>query len=64
VKAFDRTGIKLYFQEYLHPTYPQLHGSFVPFMSVIDLLFNVGADKAKEIIITGNISKEELINGY
>jgi len=25
-------------------TYPQLHGPFLPFMTAIDLLFNVGPD--------------------
>jgi len=62
VKAFDRTGIKLYFQEYRHPEYTQLWGKFTPYMSIIDLLMNEGP-RAKEIITSGNISKEDLLNG-
>jgi hypothetical protein len=58
--AFERAGIRLYFQQYNHPTYPQLWGEFKPCMSIIDLLFNVGAEKAREIIQEGNISKKEL----
>ena len=41
-KIFDEAGIKLDFDDYIHPVYPQLHSGFQPFMSVIDLLFNCG----------------------
>ena len=36
--------VKVEFHEYLHPQYRQLHGEFLPQMSVIDLLFNCGPD--------------------
>jgi len=62
-EAFEQAGIKLYFQQYNHPVYPQLWGNFIHNMSVIDLLFNVGAKKAKQIIMSGNMSKEDLSNG-
>lgn len=42
VKAFEDAGIKVTFQDYAHPTYKQLHGAFVPDISVIDLLMNEG----------------------
>jgi hypothetical protein len=29
-------------QDFKHPTYPQLHGDFVPNLSALDALFNVG----------------------
>ena len=29
------------FQEYVYPQYPQLHGDFLPHLSVLDLIFNV-----------------------
>ncbi len=37
---FEKEGIKVEFQEYRHPVYPQLYGSFIPYLSVVDLLFN------------------------
>ena len=39
---FVSEGMEVYFQAYDHPTYPQAHGEFVPYMSVVDLLFNCG----------------------
>jgi hypothetical protein len=57
-EAFEKAGIKLYFQQYDHPVYPQLWGEqFIERLSIIDLLFNVGSVAAKDIIMSGNISK-------
>jgi len=42
--AFEKAGIKVFYQDYHHPTYKQLYPGFEPFMSVIDLLFNCGPD--------------------
>ena len=39
---FDAAGIRLEYQDYEHPLYPQLHGEFIPYLSIIDLLFNCG----------------------
>lgn len=44
VDDFAERGIEVVFQDYRHPVYPQLHGEFVPFLSVVDLLFNCGPD--------------------
>lgn len=56
VEDFEAAGIKVIFQEYKHPVYPQIHGEFMPNMSVIDLLFNCGP-KSLEILL----SKEDPI---
>ncbi len=40
--AFSAAGVLCQFQEYQHPTYPQLHGPFVPNMSILDLVMNCG----------------------
>ncbi|HLA28922.1 MAG TPA: WbqC family protein [Syntrophales bacterium] len=44
---YEQNGIKVLFQEYHHPVYEQLFGAFVPFMSVLDLLFNHGQDSLR-----------------
>jgi len=56
VDKFEQARIKVNFQEYVHPEYPQLHGKFIPYMSVIDLLFNCG-ESSFDILMSENISK-------
>jgi hypothetical protein len=46
VPLFERHGIAVEWQNYHHPTYPQLHGAFTPYMSALDILFNCGDDAA------------------
>ena len=50
--AFELSGISLSYHEYVHPSYSQIHGEFVPYMSVLDLLFNEGPASA-EIMRSG-----------
>lgn len=50
IAAFEREGIRVRFQEYKHPTYPQLNRGFVSHLSVIDLIFNVGGERALQIL--------------
>lgn len=47
---FEAEGIKVVWQDFKHPVYPQLHGEFMPYLSSIDLLFNCGIEKSKEIL--------------
>ncbi|MCS7213967.1 MAG: WbqC family protein [Candidatus Calescibacterium sp.] len=47
--AFAREGIEIVWQKFEHPVYPQLHGEFIPNLSAIDLVLNVG-EKAKDMI--------------
>ncbi|QKQ73552.1 WbqC family protein [Nostoc sp. TCL240-02] len=54
IQSFKNNGIEVYFQDYKHPIYKQLHGNFVPYMSLIDILFNEGP-KSKEIILFNNV---------
>ena len=47
--GFNERDIKLKWQHYEHPHYNQLNGTFIPYMSIIDLLFNEG-EKSRRII--------------
>lgn len=49
LEMYCKAGVKVQFQEFEHPVYPQRFGEFVPGMSIIDLLFNCG-EKSIEII--------------
>jgi hypothetical protein len=40
---FARAGIAVLVQDYRHPEYPQRYGAFVPNLSALDLICNVGA---------------------
>jgi hypothetical protein len=45
-------GIDVVFQNFEHPAYRQLFPPFLPFASVIDLIFNEG-DRSLEILRSG-----------
>lgn len=60
VDYFNKNGINVYFQDYNHPEYEQLWGEFKSHLSIIDLLFNVGQSRTLEVIMEGNITKNEL----
>lgn len=48
---FERNGLKLVFQEFSCPVYPQCWpGPFVPNLSAIDLLFNCGPDSLRVLL--------------
>ncbi len=58
-EKFKGAGVTPIFQSYTHPTYKQLHGEFVPYMSIVDLLFNEGP-RSQDILMSNNIGKEGL----
>jgi hypothetical protein len=47
VDLFEKAGISVTFQDYNHPTYPQLYGDFISHLSIIDLLLNCGPESLK-----------------
>lgn len=44
---FTGAGIRLKFQNFQHPVYPQLYGDFVSHLSIVDVLFNCGRQSAQ-----------------
>jgi hypothetical protein len=51
-QMFSDAAIKVWLHNYEHPEYRQLYSSFIPYASVIDLLFNEG-ERSLEIIRSG-----------
>ena len=47
---FDKANINVLWQKFKHPTYPQLHGDFVPYLSTFDMLFNCGSENSRIIL--------------
>lgn len=50
--AFSASNITLEYQNYKHPVYKQLGHDFIPYLSIVDLLFNNGK-KSLEILRSG-----------
>jgi len=50
---FNEQGIEVIYQEFCHPRYKQLWGSFTPYLSIVDLLFNYG-EKSLDVIKGGD----------
>jgi hypothetical protein len=50
-QLFQDAGIRLVYNDFVHPVYPQLHGEFQAGLSAIDLLFNVG--EASRDVLSG-----------
>ncbi len=51
-EKFEKAGIVLVEQKWPLQQYPQLHGAFVPNLSIVDLLMNVSKDEARAILHT------------
>ncbi len=47
---FDDAQIKVVWQDFTHPVYPQQFGEFIPYLSSIDLLFNCGIEESRTIL--------------
>jgi len=62
-ELFAQAGVALYHQDYQHPIYKQKDDRFLPYMSVLDLLFNHGA-AAKDIIMADNINKAQILKQF
>lgn len=55
VPLFESAGLRVRFQRYVHPVYPQLHGAFVSHMSALDVLLCVGAEGAAQVLASGTL---------
>lgn len=47
---FEAAGIRIHYMNYRLQQYPQLHGPFTPYVSILDLLFNVGIEAAGDFV--------------
>ena len=53
IKDFSQKNILVKYQYYNHPQYKQLGNDFIPYLGVLDLLFNNGIENSKSIIKSG-----------
>ena len=54
VDSFRKKNVYVEFQDYIHPVYSQVGREFLPYMSIVDLLFNEGANSF-DILMSNNI---------
>lgn len=55
---FRKQNLNHVFQDFHHPTYTQRFEPFIPYMSIVDLMFNYGSEQSKQIILnSGRVSK-------
>ena len=64
-EKFSRAGIKLEYQHFVHPQYRQQfvkqEGDFLPYMSIVDLLFNEGPRvRIFYVVIARSVSDEAI----
>jgi len=52
-ESFECNDVKIEYQKFQHPSYHQLGDVFIPYLGILDLIFNEGFEKSKEIIKSG-----------
>ena len=57
---FAANDIRVEYHHYRHPVYAQLHGEFVPYLSVVDLLMNHGRESLRVLVDRDAHTAEEL----
>jgi hypothetical protein len=57
-QEFRRRSIQLEYFEFRHPEYTQQHDTFVPYLSIVDLVANVGEDAPSILGGTGRAAPE------
>lgn len=55
---FEAEGVRVEYINYQKQPYPQLHGQFSPFVSVLDLIANLGKD-GQRVMVSGTVHWKE-----
>lgn len=63
VDLFKQSNINITWQDYEHPVYEQINGEFIPYLSVIDLIFNMG-EESRKILNIDTPSKDDVLYCY
>ncbi len=57
---FEQHGIRVEYMNYQKKPYPQLHGKFTPYVSILDLIANTGK-AGREVITSGTVYWKDFI---
>lgn len=58
---FESRGVDVEYMEYILKDYSQLHGEFIPYVTIIDLIAHVG-DRASEFVVAKSINWKSFTN--
>jgi hypothetical protein len=58
---FEDAGVRVEYMDYQKKPYPQLHGEFTPYVSILDLIANLGKDGVNWIY-SGTIYWKDFVN--
>ena len=58
---FEKANVRVEYMNYQKTPYPQLYGEFVPYVSILDLIANVG-ERGRDLINSGTICWKEFVN--
>lgn len=47
-ELFERANVRIYYMDYALKAYPQQHGEFTPYVSILDPLFNIGIEGVRQ----------------
>jgi len=61
--VFEDAGVAVKYVKYDLSPYPQLHGEYNPFLSIIDLLFNIGTDRTPSFLTAETVYWKEFLRG-
>lgn len=56
---YEKNGIKILWQDFQHPIYTQQFGDFIPYLSILDMLYNCGIEKSRRILRGENVNGTE-----
>lgn len=55
---FEAAGIRVHWHSYEHPVYEQRFDGFEPYLSIVDLMFNVGPESLKVLARSGQTKEK------
>ena len=58
---FEERGIDVRYMDYQRVPYPQQHGEFTPYVSIIDAIANVG-DRARDLLVSPAIHWKDMVS--
>jgi hypothetical protein len=59
--VFEAHGIEVHYMDYQCLPYPQLHGPFIPYVSILDLIANTGR-KGRDTIVSGVLPWRQVVS--